>query len=250
MAGAHGDPRDRRFFFVHMQKTGGTALHVRLKACFDERSRYPNPTDGDMFRDLPQVSVPRLLERWAKRRDEIRLVFGHFPLCTAQLLGAEFVTLTLLREPVERTLSYLRHHRALTPDDRERSLEAIYEDEFRFHGFVHNHMVKMLALRADEMTDGMLTRVEFTNEHLDRAEAQLAGVDVVGLQERFDDFCGDLAERFGWRLGDPVHANRTEHVAVPASFRARIADDNALDVELFEYATRLVRDRGRLRART
>ena len=79
------------------------------------------------------------------RGDEIRVVTGHFPLCTTELLGAQFITLTILRDPVERTLSALRHHREKTPADSERSLEEIYEDPFRFE-LVHNHMVKMFSL--------------------------------------------------------------------------------------------------------
>ena len=55
------------------------------------------------------------------------MIAGHFPLCTIELLDAEFTTLTVLRHPVERTLSYLRHHRDTTPADSERSLEELYE---------------------------------------------------------------------------------------------------------------------------
>jgi hypothetical protein len=38
-------------------------------------------------------------------------------------------------------------------------------------------------------------------------------MDVVGLQEHFDDFVVELKRRFGWRLGDPVHQNQTERVS-------------------------------------
>ena len=96
------------------------------------------------------ISVDHLLERWRTYRDVIRVVTGHFPLCTVDLLRDSFTTLTVLRDPVERTLSYLRHHRELTPDDSERSLEAIYADPFRFHGLIHNHMVKMFSLTTAE----------------------------------------------------------------------------------------------------
>jgi hypothetical protein len=165
---------------------------------------------------------------------------GHFPLCVTELLGEEFTTLTLLREPVERTLSYLRHHVATTPGDRDARLEDIYDDEFRYRAMVHNQMVKMLSLELEEMTGGMLTPVDFTPAHLDRAKERLAEVQAVGLQERFDDFCGDLEARFGWDLGPPVFANRTAPVDVTPQFRARIAEDNALDVELYAYARDLV----------
>jgi hypothetical protein len=228
-----------RFFFIHVQKTGGTALFKRLKHQFGERAVYPDASDGDVVTVAPQLSVDVLLERWRDRADEIRVVTGHFPLCTKDLLGGGFTTLTVLREPVARTLSYLRHHQELTPADHDKSLEAIYDDEFRFQALVQNHMVKMFCLTPGEMTDGMLTPTVFTPAHLDRAKGQLATVDALGLQERFDEYCEHLEARFGWQLGPPLHANRTKPTAVSESFRARIAQDNLMDVELYDYARQL-----------
>ena len=242
----------QRWFFVHVQKTGGTDLFTRIggdpliplehELWFRPAEIYPNETDGDVFTVAPQLSVEQLLLRWKARRDEIRIVLGHFPLCTAELLDADFTTITVLREPVERTLSYLRHHRRLTPADKDKPLEEIYEDPFRFDALLHNHMVKMFSLTTAEMTDGMLTRVDFTPGHLARAKKQLATVDVVGLQEDFEGFCKELESRFGWPLGQPFFANRTKPVDVAESFKARIAADNAMDVELYEHARDLLRD--------
>ena len=241
---------ESRFFFVHVQKAAGTALFRRLKRHFGERAVYPNPSDGDIFTVVPQLSIDVLRARWHQRHDEIRVVTGHFPLCTTELLGGGFTTITVLREPVERTLSYLRHHRNLTPSDHDKSLEAIYEDQFRFQTLVHNHMVKMFSLTTDEMTDGALTPVEFTPMRLDRAKRQLVTLDLFGLQERFNEFCEALTQRFGWQLGDSLYANRTEPVAVSNAFRSQIAEDNAMDIELYDFAQSLYDDRGAAGLRT
>jgi Sulfotransferase family len=234
----------QRFFFCHMQKTAGIALRQRLINHFGEAAVYP--TRGVDGKDPVTLvlSVEHLRDRLAARGEQIRVVTGHFPLCTTELIDGRFTTLTLLREPVARTLSYLRHHRQEERADRHRSLEEIYEDPFRFHGFVHNHMTKMLSLARKEMTDGMLTRVEFDRDRLERAKEALAGVDAVGLQEKFDDFCDGLAARFGWRLGAPQTVNATSPVEVSEEFRARISEDNALDTELYEFARELVATRG------
>jgi hypothetical protein len=222
-----------RFFFMHLQKTAGTALWRRLKEQFDPGAVYPGPGDGEP--PLTTLSVEHLVDRWRVRRDEIVVVTGHFPLCTMELLGERFTTLTLLREPVERTLSYLRHHRESTPEDADRSLEEIYDDPLRF-ALAHNHMVKMLALRSEEMENGALSPMTFTRARLDDAMAALRQIDVVGFQEDFDAFCDELETRFGWDLGPPLFMNRTSPVEVPDAFRARVAADNALDVELYEFA--------------
>jgi hypothetical protein len=236
----------QRWFFVHVQKTGGTDLFTRIGGdpsiplehdrWFGDDAIYPNETDGDVFSVAPQLSVEQLLLRWKERRDEIRIVLGHFPLCTVELLDADFTTLTVLREPVERTLSYLRHHRKLTPGDRDKPLEEIYDDPFRFEALLHNHMVKMFGLTTGEMTDGMLTKIEFTPDHLAQARKGLERIDVVGFQENFERFCRELQARYRWPLGVPFYANRTDAFHVSQSFRARIAADNAMDVELYEFA--------------
>jgi hypothetical protein len=232
-------PDPRRFFFLHLQKTGGTALWRRLHQQFGDVELYPGPSDGAPPTTV--LSVEHMLERWRLRRDEIRVVTGHFPLCTTELLDAPFTTLTLLRDPVERTLSYLRHHREMTPSEGERPLEEIYADPVRFE-LLHNHMVKMLSLKRSEMNDGALSHVEFTPDRLEGAKRRLGEIDVVGFQEDFEQFCEQLRTQFGWELGPPVFMNRTAPSEVSDSFRAQIAQDNELDVELYEFARELVAD--------
>jgi Sulfotransferase family len=231
----------QRFFFVHVQKAAGTSLVFRLRRQFGRARIYPLPSDKGNVAAV--IAVEHLRERWQTHRDSLRVITGHFPLCTVELFDDDFTTVTVLREPVERTLSYLRHHQKLTPSDAARPLEEVYEDEFRFRGLIHNHMVKMFSLTLDEMTDGVLTPVEFTRERLERAKENLARVDAVGDSGSFDVFCAELERRFGWHLGESTHVNRTEPVDVSESFRARIADDNAMDVELYEYARAMIRSR-------
>jgi Sulfotransferase family len=234
-----------RFFFCHLQKTAGTSLILRVRRNYPSEAIYPNKSDGDIVTSV--ISVEHLLARWAARGDHVRFVSGHFPLCTTELLGGDFITLTVLREPVGRTLSYLRHYRDMTPADADLTLEEVYDDDFRFHGLIHNHMTKMLSLLPEEMDAGALTRVEFDSERLERAKRRLASVDALGLQEELDAFCDQIADRFEWRLGPSLRANRTRADEVSPELRARILTDNALDLELYDFARDLVARRGTIR---
>ncbi len=240
-----GEPE--RWFFVHVLKTGGTDLFTRLGGDrsialdhpyqFTEAEIYPNASDGDVVTIAPQLSIEQLLARWAVRRDEIRIVMGHFPMCTVDLLDADFTTLSVVREPVARTLSFLRHHRKTIPEDRDKSYEEIYTDDFRFRSLIQNHMVKMFSLSVEEMgMGGALTHVDFGPERLERATQRLTEIDVLGTQEHFEDFCHELEGRFGWVLGEPLWANRTQPDEISDSLVARIREDNALDLELYEFA--------------
>jgi hypothetical protein len=221
-----------------MQKTGGVSLYVRMQREFGEDAVYPAKSDGDAVAVAPQLITDVLLRRWAERRDTIRVITGHFPLCVTELLDCDFTTFTVLRDPVERTLSYLRHHRRTTPADRDKPLEQIYEEPGNFKHFIDNHMVKMLSMGADEMTDGMMTVLDLDRRRLRKAKRALRRMEAVGLQEDLEGFAARLEGLFGWRLGPPVHENVTDQVEVAPSFRSRIATDNELDMELYEDARR------------
>jgi hypothetical protein len=227
---------ERPIFFVHLQKTAGTSLVGRLRQLLGEDAVYPPRRTDDVNWVL---SVDRLVEHWQARRDELRVLTGHFPYCTTTLLDTPVHTVTVLRHPVPRTLSYLRHHRKLTPEDRDRPLEAIYDDPFRFRCMIHNHMVKMLGMDASEMTAGMITELECTPAHLERAKATLRRIDLVGTQERYDSFWSAFGDRFGLDLGPMAFANQTDPVDVDPDFLERIEADNALDVALYEEAVAL-----------
>jgi hypothetical protein len=92
----------------------------------------------------------------------------------------------------------------------------------------------------------MVTPVEFTPERLEQAKASLGSVDALGLHGRMDEFFADVSRRFEWDLGPPQHemrgdpsAKREADAEVSEEFRARLADDNAMDIELYGFAEQL-----------
>ena len=223
----------QRFFFVHLHKTAGTSLWWRMSKQFADEDMSPG--DGDGPAESRTISVDDLVERWPQRRDAVRVLAGHFPLCTAELLGDEFTTFTLLRDPVDRIVSALREQRQKVPQFATWSFEEVYRDPVR-RRLLHNHMVKMFALTPDTMNEGVLTDVDFGVEHLERATAALETLDLVGFQDDVEGFCASLAERYDWTLGKPVNLNASAPAEVPASLLEHIAEDNALDVAFYERA--------------
>ncbi len=226
---------DQKYFFVHLQKTAGTTLFRRLKTHFGAEAVYPMPRyQGDVAATL---DVDLLVSRFAEHRDQIKLVTGHFPLCTTELLDADFMTFTLLREPVERTLSFLRHQRQVDAAYADAPLEDIYAQPLLRDGLVRNHMVRMLSLTTAEMTEGALTQVVVDDARLERAQQNLVErIDVFGIQEEFEPFCDRLVTQFGWRLGPAHVANHTEPAEASEALKEQIAADNAIDAALYAFA--------------
>jgi len=94
-----------------------------------------------------------------------------------------------------------------------------------------------------EPGDGVLTTVPYTKERLDLAKEALGQLDVFGLQDRFEELCDELEDRFGLRTGEPLRSNTTDATPVASELADRIAEDNALDMELYDYACRLYEGR-------
>ena len=231
-----------RFLFVHLQKTGGTALFQRLREHFGPRCVYPTPDEQGDMRAVTDLDF--LVERLRVHGDDVRVVTGHFPLCTTELVGGGFTTFTVLRDPVERTLSLLRRRQNAEERFQGRTLEDIYTDD-SLRDIIRNHMVKMLSLTVDEVTSAPLVMaVEFDQARLERAKANLRDrIDVFGLQEHFEEFCADISNRFDWNLGAPRFANRTQSAPVSDALREQIAEDNSMDRELYDFGRQLWEER-------
>ena len=102
------------------------------------RGVYPTPDEQGDVRAVTDLDF--LVERLRVHGDEVRVVTGHFPLCTTDLLGGGFTTFTVLRDPVERTLSLLRRRQ---------------NAEERFHGRdLGGHLRRRLAARHHPQPHG------------------------------------------------------------------------------------------------
>jgi hypothetical protein len=143
----------------------------------------------------------------------------------------------------------------------ERSLEEIYEDDAVFRHYLDNAQTKVFALTAEERELALaaaapnadaapLARsVPIPSHRFEQAKANLAKVDVVGLNETYGDFLEELHNRFGWwpnGVKQQARANvSSEDWEVSAALRRRIAEDLTVDREFYEYARELVAARRR-----
>jgi hypothetical protein len=237
---------DQRFFFIHVMKTAGGTLRRHILANFEREQVYPwELIDADML--VANTSLEYLTGLPASRRAQIRVFTGHFPFMAGELLGGGLTTITILRDPVERTLSFLRQRKRDDDMRRSLSLEEIYEDPGLFRSLIKNHQAKLFALTVDDQPRSFGDDIDVDTGRLEVAKRNLERVDVIGIQERFDELLAELERRFGWRRGHVANRNvhRGTREAAPPSFRRRIAEDNSADMEFFEYAVQLCEQRRR-----
>ncbi len=269
-----GEQPIQRFFFVHIMKTAGTTFALHLRQNFRPEEIYPNadidllsPTDAEPYR-----RVPHLLALGPERRAAVRIYSGHFPFVAAQLMDRDLLTLSILRHPMDRTISLLKHFQARPTSYHDQPLEAIYDDPAIFRQYIENHQTKIFSLtRADgplgmastsgnspsasaldhqpvaNVAFGDRSTIIVDDERLRHAKRNLESVDALGLTDDYDGFIDELRERFGWWPNGLDRSGRANVSAgandVNSSFRRRVTTDNAYDVALYEHAEDLVRTR-------
>ena len=122
-------------------------------------------------------------------------------------------------------------------------LEAVYEHERIFEPLVHNHQTKIFSMAPEDEPVDCMQVIDVDAARLAAAKDKLAQVDLVGLQEHFSDFLERVIDHFGWHPGRSKRVNQTPDESVGAvsdSFRRRIAEDNKIDIEFYQYARELV----------
>jgi len=143
-----------RFFFIHVMKTGGTSFAEHLRTNFTTEQRYPDacvtPDMGFFDGVEAYIHVPKLISDVNRLEGKLRIVLGHVPYAVRSLLTKDYVAMTLLRDPVDRTISYLKHCRRYHIEHMSQTLEQIYEDAWFHASFISNYQTKLFSMSAQE----------------------------------------------------------------------------------------------------
>lgn len=222
--------------FLHIHKTAGTTLHRVI-----ERQYRPEQIwtlDGEHFLD-------DLLALSEAQRAHIRLLRGHMIFGLHEYMPGSTTYFTLLREPVERVISFFYfirrnpHHYHFAPiTSRDLNLKQFLE--LRQNNMMDNGQTRMLAgAQQYEYLVG-----ECTPELLEAAKRNLReNFSVVGLMERFDETLLLLKQAYGWGnlryVRQNVTGSRPLQADLPPATLDLVAECNQLDLELYEYASTL-----------
>jgi hypothetical protein len=235
----------------HVQKTAGTSLrHV-------VRANLP-PAEAEMVSYLHKSArtPPELLawhEQWyrsldADRRSRLCCVMSHWAGYLLPVLDRPVDALVLVREPVDRTLSYYWFkQRRRGPERLLEPLERLYEHHgTRSDGQKRPELWEQLCNWQSRALLSVFHDVStLSHSHGPGPDADLwrrrlrelvERVFYVGVQDRFVQYLELLERRYGWRTFVPhskVNAARSAGQVSPA-LRGTILAHNWLDLELYE----------------
>lgn len=227
-------PRPPLTIFLHIPKTGGISLRsLLLREHAPARTfRILNPVDdAAALRALPNDA-----------RSRLTLVEGHLYYGIHECLRAGGQYITILRDPIERTLSWYSYistrawhplfeqtrHGLMSLADCCRSRLSVELDNFMTRALSHERFI--------DVPFGKVTR-----EMFDEAAKHLSSM-VVMTTETLDADVGAYQRLAGIRRRSAPHLNRTrdrlQRAAVSHADANLIESHNEYDRELFELARR------------
>jgi hypothetical protein len=208
---------DARLYFLHIPKTAGTTLRLLLELQVSANEIYP-------YRNYTHARGPI----------EKNLISGHFPYWFCKKFDPDFdkaFKVTILRDPVERYLSYLRAKKrgnSLFAD-----LESVIERRSLSKnkisaGLIDNALCRYLS--ADPCLEGEAL--------LESAKQTLEEFDCVLFFDQVEQDVVDLFKRLGIELDkeEIPQINVTTKEPVREELLEEIKKLNELDLQLYQYA--------------
>lgn len=233
---------DDTLYFLHIHKTAGSSLREYIL------SKFPVDRICNLRWELPfLIDAPR------EKLDHWRAFCGHYGYYLEKILGRPVQHVTMLRDPVERTIS------------------AFYDQRWREDLWLHDHIKDMTL--EDYVFDQIGTRevmnfqtrtmaFDDVDEHFrgyadlwrdaDRTQEVLGSEDMfelakqriercafVGFQDEFPGSMRLLAYTFGWAKPETEprkNIRRTEKEVLSDRALERIREITALDQRLYDFA--------------
>lgn len=230
---------EKKIFFCHIPKTAGTSLRLALQQAVGEAAVVPSQALISLY----QGRYPPLHKALQELQDkpEYRLFRGHYNYWVRKYLPKDVLTIAVLRDPVERTVSLIRHHladRRMTEADARESLDqgtlpvpdnamCRYLGDFPIQAEGEELSNRLLASKTDPIDD--------PEALLKRAISAGRTLDILG----FTDDMPNLFEKISQKTGLSLAMRRDNPSRYPSLSLSEdqmdvIRTHNAFDLRLYQ----------------
>lgn len=224
--------------FIHIPKTGGITLYSMIRDIYKPSELYKiNPA-------MESIEKYKYLSQ--DRKEKLKVIYGHMDYRIHELLPPNSRYVTLMRSPVERVISHYHYVRRTASNPLwELAMQSTLDDwvsRCNLHE-MDNGQTRRLSGMSGSMQVG-----ECSTEMLAQSKRNIEqNFTLVGLTERYDQTYALMSKMFGWQIKyyrpKNVAKEKPEISKVSRESIRLIEKFNALDMELYEHATRLFAER-------
>jgi len=230
--------KDAVLIFLHIPKTAGTTLNRIIDWEYNPLRIFS--INGRYFR----TSYQKLTNCPARRLARMQVFRGHMPFGLHKLLTQPATYITVLRDPVERTISeyFFAVNRKIHRQHHQISQLSL--EEYVSTSPYNNAQTKLIA--------GQISGYDFlagdcSAEMLAVAKQNLVRhFSFVGVTEQFEESLALAKALFGWKVrryaSFRITPRRPKCEAIPAHTRELIAEYNRFDLALYEYGVALFKE--------
>ena len=221
----------RVLIFSHIPKTAGTTLRTIISQQYPGRVIYTFRDETEsiaLFRELPEDN-----------RAKIRVLQGHKPFGIHEYLQVPVDYITMLREPVDRVISFYYWILRWPSNDLYEKVRSMSLGDFA------DSRLPQVVNQQTEFVSGLSNNS--TAEALNVAKRNLAlHYTAFGIAENFDESLLLFKRLLGWEniyyASQHVAKNRPAKREIPRAAIKLIEKHNFFDMELYEFAKQRLED--------
>lgn len=212
---------NKLFVFVHIPKTGGSTLWHIINKQYGANEFWSFNENADY-------------QKMIENADKMKCLIGHFPFGVHQQIKRPCTYFTMLRNPVERVISYYYYLARTNPDIiKEIDFEEFLQSPL-IQGEISNTQTLFIA-------GGKSPDLQKAKENLKNNFA------VPGVMEMFNESLFFIKKECVWDINDyqmvNMRINRSTEIPISENVLDIVKRKNELDLELHLYARQLLEEK-------